>query len=174
MIKEYFLTDEQIELVKIEWMKEYQHHGDGCLCGCYSCNIEGFGCLSIDVSCRKSSSCPDGMSWYVHEDINIYNKSIVDDYGCEYTWDEFEEKGIKHLGKLNKEQTNELREVVRKAIIRDYSAWGYDEYGNNPNDEMYKNDDTLYTLKEIKEALKEAETTEKDIFDILKENKIIR
>ena len=169
MMKEYFLTDEQIELVKIEWMKEYQHHGDGCLCGCYSCNIEELGCLSIDVSCRKSSNCPDGMSWYVHEDIDIYNKSIVDDYGCEYMWDEFKEQGIKHLGKLNKEQTNELREVVREAMIRDYSTWGYDEYGNDPNDDTYENDNTLYTLKEIKEAFKEAETTGKDIFDILKE-----
>lgn len=170
MMKEYFLTDEQIELVKIEWMKEYQHHGDGCLCGCYSCNIEELGCLSIDVSCRKSSNCPDGMSWYVHEDIDIYNKSIVDDYGCEYMWYEFKEQGIKHLGKLNKEQTNELREIVRKSIIRDYSPWGHDEFGNDSNDEMCENDNTLYTLKEIKEAFKESEITGKDVFDILKEN----
>lgn len=170
MMKEYFLTDEQIELVKIEWMKEYQHHGDGCLCGCYSCNIEELGCLSIDVSCRKSSNCPDGMSWYVHEDIDIYNKSIVDDYGYEYMWDEFKEQGIKHLGKLNKEQTNELREIVRKSIIRDYSPWGHDEFGNDSNDEMCENDNTLYTLKEIKEAFKESEITGKDVFDILKEN----
>lgn len=170
MMKKYFLTDEQIELVKIEWMKEYQHHGDGCLCGCYSCNIEGLGCLSIDVSCRKSSNCPDGMSWYVHEDIDIYNKSIVDDYGYEYMWDEFKEQGIKHLGKLNKEQTNELREIVRKSIIRDYSPWGHDEFGNDSNDEMCENDNTLYTLKEIKEAFKESEITGKDVFDILKEN----
>lgn len=170
MTKEYFLTDEQIELVKIEWMKEYQHHGDGCLCGCYSCNIEELGCLSIDVSCRKSSNCPDGMSWYVHEDIDIYNKSIVDDYGCEYMWDEFKEQGIKHLGKLNKEQTNELREIVRKSIIRDYSPWGHDEFGNDSNDEMCENDNTLHTLKEIKEAFKESEITGKDVFDILKEN----
>lgn len=170
MMKKYFLTDEQIELVKIEWMKEYQHHGDGCLCGCYSCNIEGLGCLSIDVSCRKSSNCPDGMSWYVHEDIDIYNKSIVDDYGYEYMWDEFKGQGIEHLGKLNKEQTNELREVVREAMIRDYSPWGHDEYGNDPNNEMYENDNTLYALKEIKEAFEKAELTGKDIFDILKLN----
>lgn len=165
--KEYFLTDEQIEFVKIEWNKEYQHHGDGCLCGYYECYIENIGYLIIETHCRKSGSTPDGMSWYVHEDIDIYNKSIVDDYGCEYMWDEFKEQGIKHLGKLNKEQTNELREVVREAMIRDY--WGYDEYGNDPNDDTYENDNTLYTLKEIKEAFKEAETTGKDIFDILKE-----
>lgn len=167
LFKEYLLAKEQVEFVKNEWKKEYQHHGDGCLCGCYSCNIEGFGCLSIDVSCRKSSNCPDGMSWYVHEDIDIYNKSIVDDCGYEYIWDEFEEQGIELLGKLNKEQAIELREVVRQSIMRDYSSYGYDEYGNNPDEEICEDDNILYTLKEVKEAFKKAEITGEDVFNIL-------
>ena len=72
------------------------------------------------------------------------------------------------LGYINKDLAKQLREVVREAMIRDY--WGYDEYGNDPNDDTYENDNTLYTLKEIKEAFKESEITGKDVFDILKEN----
>lgn len=132
ILKEYFLTNEQMTFVKNEWRKEYQHHGDGCLCGCYSCNIEEFGCLHINISCRKSNRCPDGMSWCVYKEISVYNKSIIDDFGEEYLPDEFRERGIVHLGRLNKKQVRELREVVRESIIRDYSQWGYDEYGNEP------------------------------------------
>ena len=169
MTNEYFLNDEQMEFVINEWSKEYQHHGDGCLCGRYCCYIEGFGCLNIEISCRKSGNCPNGMSWCVHDNISIYNKSVIDDNGWEYTYDEFEEKGIELLGYLNKNQAHDLREVVRKSIIRDYSPWGYDEFGNDPNDEMYENDNTLYTLKEIKEAFEKAKLIGKDFFDILKE-----
>lgn len=138
MFKEYCLNEKQMEFVENEWSKEYQHHGDGCLCGCYSCNIEGFGCLNVDVSCRKSSSCPDGMSWCVHDDIRVYNKSTTDSDGWEYTYDEYEEQGIKLLGYLNKNQAIELRDIVRRSIMRDYSPWGHDEFGNDPNEESYE------------------------------------
>ena len=77
MMKEYFLTDEQIELVKIEWMKEYQHHGDGCLCGYYECHVEDVGYLTISVHCRKSCSCPNGMSWIVDENIDVWSESLA-------------------------------------------------------------------------------------------------
>ena len=108
------------------------------------------------------------MSWIVDENIDVWSESLAM-WGYIPSSDELEGETLRLLGYINKDLAKQLREVVREVIIRDYSTWGYDEYGNNPNDEMYKNDNTLYTLKEIKEAFKEAETTGKDIFDILKE-----
>ena len=168
MMKEYFLTDEQIELVKTEWNKEYQHNGDGCLCGYYECHVEDIGHLTISVHCRKSCSCPNGMSWIVDENINVWSESLAM-WGYIPSSDELEGETLRLLGYINKELAKQLREVVREAIIRDYSPFGYDEYGSNPNKDITKDENVSYTLKEIKEAFKEAETTGKDIFDILKE-----
>lgn len=167
--KEYFLTDEQIEFVKIEWNKEYQHHGDGCLCGYYECYIENIGYLIIETHCRKSGSTPDGMSWVVDKDIQVWSESLAM-WGYVPDRDELEGENLQLLGYIEKSLANKLREIVRKSIIRDYSPWGHDEFGNDSNDEMCENDNTLYTLKEIKEAFKESEITGKDVFDILKEN----
>ena len=57
----------------------------------------------------------------IKEVLNI--ETIFD---CEDKTLEYQVKCITHDGELNKEQTNELREVVREAMIRDYSTWGYE------------------------------------------------
>lgn len=166
LVKEYFLTEYQMKFVKSEWMKEYQHHGDGCLCGYYECYVEDVGYLIIETHCRKSNSCPNGMSWVVDNDIQVWSEGLSM-WGYVPNSDELEGESSKLLGYISREQVNEIREVVRKSIIRDYSTWGYDEYGNDPNLEVTNKQD-LYTLEEVKEAFEESNATGKDIFDILK------
>lgn len=168
MTNNYSLSNEQMEFVINEWSKECQHHGDGCLCGYYECYVEDIGYLIIETHCRKSGSCPDGMSWVVDKDIQVWSESLSM-WGYVPDSDELEGENLQLLGYIEESLANNLREVIRKSIIRDYSPWGHDEFGNDPNDEMYESDNTLYTLKEIKEAFEEAKLTGKDIFYILKE-----
>lgn len=173
LFKEYFLTDNQMAFIKNEWGKEYQHNGDGgCLCGYYECYISGIGYLVVETRCRKSSGCPNGMSWIVYNDIQVWSESLSM-WGYVPNEDELEGETLKLLGYINKEQSSEIRETVRQSIIRDYSYGNYDEYGNDTNNqiECERNDENiLYTLKEVKEAFKEAETSGRDVFDILKQN----
>lgn len=125
------LTQEQLNTVKKEWNKEYIGHcyEDGCLCGFFQCFVEEVGYLALRTHCRKSGYCPIGMDWIVEDDVKIFNDSL-----CSLGYVPVEdEDGIELLGILDKEQSKELKEVVRQSIIRDYTVWGTDEYGIDPN-----------------------------------------
>lgn len=167
MTNNYSLSNEQIEFVINEWSKEYQHHGDECLCGYYECYVEDIGYLIIETHCRKSNSCPNGMSWVVDNDIQVWSEGLSM-WGYVPNSYELEGESLKLLGYISREQVNEMREVVRKSIIRDYSPWGYDEYGNDPNDYMGEDENISYTLKEIKETFEKLGQNGEDALNVLK------
>ena len=133
------LSEEQMIHIKEEWSKDNQHHGDGCLCGSYVCNIKDIGFIVVDTSCRRSSNCPSGMDWFVHEEVSIYNKNVLNEFGDRYCVEDLEEQDIRIIAMVNKKQSLELKEVVRRAIIRDYSFNGHiDEYGNDIREKVGK------------------------------------
>lgn len=168
MINDYSLSDAQMEFVINEWSKEYQHHGDGCLCGYYECYVENIGYLIIETHCRKSGSCPDGMSWVVDKDIQVWSESLAM-WGYVPDSDELEGENLQLLGYIEESLANNLREVVRKSIIRDYSPWGNDEFGNDPNEEV--EEEKLYSLKEVELALEGFGEISEYVLNILKESK---
>ena len=129
------LTENQMQSIKNEWNEEYRgHYEDGCLCGYYEGYIENIGYLTIDTHCHKSSECPENQDWIVEDDIYVWNNSIFN-YGCRPTEEDLkEDDNLKLLGFINKEQTKEIKDIVRKSIIRDYSWNGHtDEFGNDIN-----------------------------------------
>lgn len=138
-MKTIILSEEQINFIKQEWSEEYKHYGDGCLCGSYVCEVKDIGFVVANVSCRKSSNCPDGMSWYINDNIEVYNKSIVSEHGELWDYEDLEERDIHVIGELNDSQALKLKEIVRQAMIRDYSFNGYsDEFGNDIREEIGK------------------------------------
>ena len=148
----YFdLTNKQIDDVKKQWSKKFKLHSDGCLCGYYECKVKDNMYVTIDISCRKSSYCPAGMDWIVHDDVNVYNMS-VEYIGFpptnEYIEETLPNEKLKLLGQVNKNQAKELKEIVRKSIIRDYSSNGYrDEYGNDIRfQELLKFEDVIENI----------------------------
>lgn len=123
------LTQEQLNTVKKEWNEEYIGHcyEDGCLCGFFQCFVEEVGYLALRTHCRKSGYCPSDMYWIVEDEVKIFNDSLCD---LGYVPEE-DQDGISQIGLLDLQQGNELREVVRHSIMRDYTAFGTDEYGND-------------------------------------------
>lgn len=124
------LTEEQISAVIKEWSEECAgKYEDGCLCGYYECYVEGVGYLTIQTHCRRSNGCPDGMSWIVNDEINVWNSSFAS-YGYIPEGREIsEDDSIELIGYLDKSDVDVLRQVVRKSIMRDYSPWNMNEYG---------------------------------------------
>lgn len=151
-MKEFWLTDEEMENVIDYWWKtKFGLHCDGCLCGYYECKVKDDLYITIDTTCRKSSGCPYGMDYVIDEEIKVYNES-VESYGCtpdNKTIEELKEhnkdKGIslKLLGKLNQEQSKELRKVARRAFARDYKNY-LDEYGEDIRDQDINNENMKF------------------------------
>ena len=147
------------------WETKYKLHSDGCLCGYYECKVRESLYLTIDTTCRKSSGCPQGLNYVIDEEIKVYNGSVewfgftpdnktIDDY---QEHNKEENITLKHLGYLNKEQTEELRMVVREAFARDYANY-LDEYGNDIrkqdvfNENMEFSEEVEYIYNSIKNS----------------------
>lgn len=131
-MKEFWLTDDEIDKVTDYWWNEGGFYADGCLCGYFEYKVREDLYITIDTFCHKD--CPKNMNWKIGDVINVYNES-VESYG--YSPDseqikEFAEEGdtLQHLGILNKEQTEELREVVRQSFAKHFTDY-LDEYGND-------------------------------------------
>lgn len=156
------LTKEQLNEVKSQWSKEYAgQYEDGCLCGYYECHIDNVGYLVVSTYCRKSSGCPVGMNWFVEEDIQVWNEGL-DMWRYAPESDELEDDSLQLLGYIDEIGAKEIRDVVRKSIIRDYSYRGTDEYGNDPDDSLEEDSiegdvdfkEAYYTLLEYVKNLK--------------------
>ena len=140
-LKTITLSNKDFEKVKNYWSGECVGNYEGdCLCGYYGA-ITDVGYLALETHCHKASECPDGMNWYVEDKIRVFSSTLCN-LGYVPDEEEVKDEDIDLLGYLDKTQTEELREVVRQSIIRDYSTFGNDEYGNNPN---HKEDEVVDT-----------------------------
>lgn len=167
------LTDEQMDKVISEWNKEYQLKSDGgCLCGSYICNLDELGCLSLDVHCRKSNSCPTGQDWIIEDSIVLFNQNLVGEDNCILNECDFEDMGkeLKQIGILDSSQSDILRDTARNSFIRDYSYGGSsDEFGNNIREKRqleellckkFNNDlNVKFSLNQIIKAYTESDST---------------
>lgn len=130
------LTQEQLNTVKKEWNKEYigHYYEDECLCSFFQCFVEEVGYLALRIDCIKSSNYPSDMHLIVDNEVKIFNDSLC---GLGHVPKE-EQDGISQIGLLDLQQGNELREIVTHSIMRDYTAFGTDEYGNDANEGEYE------------------------------------
>lgn len=124
------LTEEEINEIKDELDEGYAgNYENGCLCGYYEFYIENIGFITIETHCRKSNSCPSGMSWYVNDSIPVWGNTVCE-YGYVPTEDEAKEDELELLGYLDKTSSQKLKELIREEII-EYHSWSRtDEYGN--------------------------------------------
>lgn len=125
------LTDRQIFEIDFETTEE-EYDGiyeGGCLCGYYEYNLKGIGYIVIGTHCRKVSECPNGMEWYVDEEIKVFNNSIVDYGGIPSNEDLEQDDNLEIIGILDEYSTKEVRDIVRKSIIKYHSWNNTDEYG---------------------------------------------
>lgn len=137
------LSEEQLSKAVAEWSDINRGFYDDseCLCGYYECYINDIGYLTIESYCKKSYFCPKGMKWSVSDRIKIWNKSVCE-YGTVPNNEQIEEDDDLHLlGYLHDSDYKVLKQVVRKSIIRDYSSWNTDEYGNTEGEANFLYED---------------------------------
>lgn len=157
------LIEEQLSYVKRAWSEEHVGvYEDGCLCGYFECLVDGVGYLTIDTYCRKSNGCPNGMSWFVDDNVKVWNNS-VSYWGYVPEENELDkDEELKLLGYIDEVSAKELREIIRRTIIRDYSYRNTDEYGKTEEDyieeaavaEDIKFKDAYYSLLEYIKNIK--------------------